>query len=87
MAETEREWRGRLAGLAEVAQILHVTKRAAARYAAQGDLPEPYDRLACGPVWKVEAIEKLRDRDVLPRTSGPSAANRIRSGKRAERKR
>lgn len=40
-----------LAGLAEVAQLLDVPKRTAARYVKRSDFPEPLDRLAAGPVW------------------------------------
>jgi hypothetical protein len=47
----------RLAGLAEVAQLLGATKRTASRYTALPDFPEPVARLAMGPVWLAEDIE------------------------------
>jgi predicted DNA-binding transcriptional regulator AlpA len=40
-----------LVGLAEVAQILGVTKRTATSYAQRSDFPEPLVRLAATPVW------------------------------------
>jgi len=40
-----------LAGLAEVAEILGVSKRTAVRYVAREDFPEPLERLAAGPIW------------------------------------
>jgi len=46
----------RLAGLAEVAEILGVTKRTALRYTARTDFPEPLDRIAAGPVWRWEDV-------------------------------
>lgn len=41
----------RLAGLAETATILGVTKRTALAYTKRPDFPEPLARLASGPVW------------------------------------
>jgi predicted DNA-binding transcriptional regulator AlpA len=50
--------RQRLAGLAEVAELLGVTKRSATRYAARADFPEPLERLASGPVWARADVER-----------------------------
>ena len=47
----------RLAGLAEAAEILGVSKRSAVQYAKRPDFPEPLAGLASGPVWDAAAIE------------------------------
>lgn len=41
-----------LAGVFEVAQLLGVPRRTAARYVDREDFPEPFDRLATGRVWR-----------------------------------
>jgi predicted DNA-binding transcriptional regulator AlpA len=41
----------KLVGVAEVAEVLGVSKRTAARYTARPDFPEPVARLRAGPVW------------------------------------
>ncbi len=41
-----------LAGLAEIAQMLQVTKRTAWNYTQRDDFPAPVERLASGPVWR-----------------------------------
>jgi prophage regulatory protein len=58
-----------LAGLAEVAEILGVPKRTAARYVQRGDFPEPLDRLASGPVWLRTDVQAW-GRDHLPLRTG-----------------
>lgn len=59
---------GELAGLAEVAELLEVTKRTALSYSRRPDFPEPLDRLAAGPVWRREDIEEWAARRLpLPR--------------------
>jgi predicted DNA-binding transcriptional regulator AlpA len=47
-----------LAGLAEIAEMLGVTKRTALNYTKRDDFPKPLDRLASGPVWRRAAIEQ-----------------------------
>ena len=47
----------RLAGLAEAADVLGVSKRSAGQYAKRPDFPAPLARLASGPVWDASAIE------------------------------
>jgi predicted DNA-binding transcriptional regulator AlpA len=47
----------RLAGLAEVAEIVGVSRRTAARYVNRSDFPTPVARLRSGPVWLVEDVE------------------------------
>jgi predicted DNA-binding transcriptional regulator AlpA len=45
-----------LVGLAEVAEVLRVSRRTAARYARRSDFPEPLARLRAGPVWRKEDV-------------------------------
>ena len=47
----------RLAGLAEVAELLGVAKRSASRYTRRDDFPQPIARLSTGPVWDADAVE------------------------------
>jgi hypothetical protein len=47
-----------LAGLAEIAEMLRVTKRTASNYAARPDFPEPLERLAATPVWLRDDVEE-----------------------------
>lgn len=46
-----------LAGLAEIAKMLGVTKRTVQRYIERADFPEPYEHLARGRVWLRVDIE------------------------------
>jgi len=46
-----------LAGLAEVADLLGISKRSASRYTRRDDFPEPVARLSTGPVWDATAVE------------------------------
>jgi len=46
----------KLVGLAEVADVLGVSKRTAARYTTRSDFPEPVARLRAGPVWLEEDV-------------------------------
>ena len=46
----------KLAGLAEVAELLGVSKRTAPRYALRDDVPEPVARLRAGPIWLEEDV-------------------------------
>jgi prophage regulatory protein len=47
-----------LASLAEIGEILRVTKRTVQRYAERPDFPEPIDRLATGRVWLRADVER-----------------------------
>jgi hypothetical protein len=58
-----------LAGLAEIAAMLEVTKRTASNYTQRDDFPEPIDRLAAGPVWRRSDIEEWAGR-TLPLPPG-----------------
>jgi predicted DNA-binding transcriptional regulator AlpA len=46
-----------LAGLAEIAEMLEVTKRTAWNYTQRDDFPQPVDRLASGPIWRRADVE------------------------------
>ena len=46
----------KLAGLAEVAELLGVSKRTATRYSVRDDFPEPVARLRAGPIWLEEDV-------------------------------
>lgn len=47
----------RLAGLAEVAAILEVSKWTAVQYSKREGFPTPLARLASGPVWDAAEVE------------------------------
>jgi predicted DNA-binding transcriptional regulator AlpA len=57
MVDTLATMSPELAGLAEVADMLDVSKRTASNYTQRTDFPEPIDRLASGPVWRRIDIE------------------------------
>ena len=40
-----------LASIAEIAEMLGVTKRTAYRYIERADFPEPLGRVSAGPIW------------------------------------
>lgn len=44
-------------GLAEIAEMLEVTKRTVQRYAERADFPTPLGRLAGGRVWRRADVE------------------------------
>lgn len=47
-----------LAGFAEVAGMLRVPRRTAARYVKRPDFPAPFVRLASGPIWLRGDVQK-----------------------------
>jgi predicted DNA-binding transcriptional regulator AlpA len=49
--------REELASIAEVAEILGVTRRTAHRYVDRDDFPKPIGRLAAGRVWMRAEVE------------------------------
>lgn len=58
-----------LVGLAEVAELLEVTKRTAVTYSQRPDFPAPLARLAAGPVWNRREVERWARRS-KPRRGG-----------------
>jgi predicted DNA-binding transcriptional regulator AlpA len=61
-----------LAGVAEIAEILGVTRRTAARYSERDDFPAPTGQLARGRVWRRRDVEKWGAKHLpLPRPGRP----------------
>lgn len=61
-----------LAGLTEIAALLHVHKRTAQKYLDRDDFPEPLGRLAGGRVWLREDVEQWGQVHLpLPRPGRP----------------
>lgn len=73
---------GPLAGLAEVADLLGVTKRTATDYVKRDDFPAPVQRLAATSVWtRAEVAGWARDK--LPLTRGrPARSPRSKASRR-----
>lgn len=46
-----------LMGIAEIAELLGVSRTRIHQIRGEGDLPQPYDTLAMGPVWLRQDIE------------------------------
>jgi predicted DNA-binding transcriptional regulator AlpA len=59
----------RFVGLAELAELLGVSKVTAVRYTARGDFPAPLQRLASGPIWRQADVEAWAA-DHLPLKTG-----------------
>jgi len=57
----------KLAGLAEIAGLAGVSRTRAGQLAAHPDFPKPVDRLAMGPVWREDDVQKFLD---APRKPG-----------------
>lgn len=47
-----------LAGLTEIAEMLGVTRQRASQLAASKEFPKPLDRIAAGPVWRRDTVER-----------------------------
>jgi prophage regulatory protein len=52
----------RLAGAAELQQMLGVSRKRAYELSRRGDFPVPLEELAMGPVWAVPEIEAWAER-------------------------
>jgi len=68
----------RLAGLAEVAEMVGVSRRTAARYVNRSDFPAPVARLRAGPIWLAEDVEAWARDLVQPARGRPLKAPRNR---------
>jgi predicted DNA-binding transcriptional regulator AlpA len=66
----------RVVGLAEVAELLGVSKRTATRYAARADFPKPAAQLAMGPIWFVEDVEEWIRKAPIRRGRPPTRTSR-----------
>lgn len=62
----------RVAGLAEVAGLLGVSKRTATRYTTREDFPQPAAQLAMGPIWWIEDVEDWSRTTPIRRGRPPS---------------
>ena len=51
----------RIYGITELAEIIDARPRTVAMWVQRGKLPEPTERLAMGPVWTGQAIERWLD--------------------------
>ncbi|MEK6275529.1 MAG: hypothetical protein AABM30_09345 [Actinomycetota bacterium] len=60
-----------LAGVSEIAEMLGVQRRAAARYVEREDFPEPFERLARGRVWRRDEVEAWGRENLPLRTGRP----------------
>jgi predicted DNA-binding transcriptional regulator AlpA len=69
-----------LLGLHEVAELLRVTKRTAARYTRRADFPEPIERLAAGPIWRRRDVEAWAKKRLPLPTGRPARASARRQG-------
>ncbi len=58
-------------GLAEVANLLGVTKRTALSYTARDDFPTPLQRLAATPVWRRDDVLAWAEATLPLRTGRP----------------
>lgn len=65
----------RVVGLAEVADLLGVSKRTATRYAARADFPKPAAQLAMGPIWWTEDVEQWARRTTIRPGRPPRDSN------------
>lgn len=64
-----------LAGVAEVATMLGVSKQRVSTLASEHkDFPRPVAQLAAGPVWPVDWIERFNERWTRRRTGRPAKA-------------
>lgn len=61
--------REELASIAEVAEILGVTRRTAHRYVDRDDFPEPLGQIAAGRVW-LRADVEVWAKEMLPLQTG-----------------
>jgi prophage regulatory protein len=58
-----------LVGPSEIAELLGVTRRTAARYMKRPDFPKPLGRIAASPIWRHRDVEKWGE-EHLPLPTG-----------------
>jgi predicted DNA-binding transcriptional regulator AlpA len=63
-----------LIGFSEIAELLGVAQRTAARYVKRPDFPAPYVRLAAGPIWLRGEVLKWA-KSHLPLAAGRPTSN------------
>lgn len=64
-----------LASIAEIAELLRVPKRTAARYVDRPDFPPPADTLEVGRIWRVADVQAWATA-TLPLKPGPKPAQK-----------
>jgi hypothetical protein len=47
----------KLAGIRELSEVLGVSRQRAGQIAEKPDFPKPLDRIAAGPVWKMDDVK------------------------------
>ena len=65
-----------VAGLAEVAELLGVSKRTASRYTLRPDFPAPAVVLAMGPIWYRAEVEEWVANEPVQCGRPPTTKNR-----------
>jgi chromosome partitioning protein len=63
----------KLAGLAEVADLLNVSRRTASRYTRRKDFPQPIARLRSGPIWLETDVIEWMGRSPIRRGRPPKS--------------
>lgn len=58
-------------GLAEIAELLGISKRTATRYTARDDFPEPAAELSMGPIWLRAEVERWSRKSPVRRGRPP----------------
>ncbi len=76
-----------MVGVAEAAAILGWDKRKVSDYLKRGTFPEPYQKLACGPIWLESTIlEYKRDRENMARWRRKKSPNEAQNSPKTGRK-
>jgi prophage regulatory protein len=70
-----------IASLKEVAELLGVGKRVAARYVDRPDFPEPIDRLDVGRIWRIEDVERWGEANLLEYERDGKKIRGLRTGR------
>ena len=69
-----------LAGLAEIADILGVSKRSATRYTMRADFPSPIARLRAGPIWLKDDVKQWGQQHLPIAPGRPRAQRKPKDG-------
>jgi prophage regulatory protein len=52
-----------LVGLTEIGAMLGVTRQRASQLAEHKNFPKPLDRIAAGPIWRRETVERWAEKN------------------------
>ncbi len=69
----------RMGGVAEVAEILGVSRQRVAKLRDRNDFPDPIGQIAQGPIWDLDEVEAWAGSDLRPSTGRPRAADAART--------